>query len=246
MASDTDGLTRSRRPDGPSPAPRPGPRGLLPLAALALLVEGPLHPYQMTRRFRERHKEYAEGHIRALYRAITELEAGGMVEAVETSREGRRPERTVYRITETGRETLEDRVAAMLEQPPAPEHPSFTVALDLIATLPQGRAETCLRSRVVWLRARLAALDEAMAAMRQQFRLPRVVLLETEHERALAAAELEFVRGLLEDIGAGRLSWSDEALAAIGPAPWTAQPDHAPNREAAASRRPEHRGVPAP
>ncbi len=246
MANETNGPARSRRPDGPSLTLRPGPRGLVPLAALALLVEGPLHPYQMTRRFRERHKEYAEGHIRALYRAIAELEAGGLVEAMETSREGRRPERTVYRITEIGRETLEDRVAAMLEQPPAPEHPSFTVALDLIATLPQARAETCLRSREVWLRVRLAALDEAMAAMRQQLRLPRLVFLETEHERALASAELEFVRGLLEDMGAGRLSWTDEALAAVGPAPRTAHPDPAPNGGAADKHRPEHGGEPAP
>ncbi len=205
-----------------------------------------MHPYQMTRRFHERHTAYAEGHIRALYRAIAELEAGGLVEAVETSREGRRPERTVYRITETGRETLEDRLAALLEQPPAPEYPSFTVALDLIAAVPQARAESCLRSRVVWLRARLAALDEALAALRQQLRLPRLVFLETEHERALAAAELEFVRGLLEDMEAGRLSWSDEPLAAVGPAPWTAHPDRAPDRDTAASHRPEDRGEPAP
>ena len=189
------------------------PRGLIALTALALLTERPLHPYQMQRLLRDRHKDYAEGKTRALYRAIEELEAAGWIELAETTREGRRPERTVYRITPEGREVLQDWLCDMLERP-LPEHPSFNAAVGLLAYLPQERAMSALQARVIGLRAGLAARDEAAIALEQELRLPRVVLLEHEHQRALGEAELRWVVSLIDDIRTGRLRWNEEILRA--------------------------------
>ncbi len=189
------------------------PAGLIPLAALALLAEQPLHPYEMQRLLHSRRKEYAEGKTRALYRAIEELEALGWAEPVETTREGRRPERTVYQITAEGREALEDWLSDLLERPVA-EYPTFTAAVGLILYLPQDRALTALQTRVVELRARLAANEETTTAVLEELHLPRVVLLEHEHERALGEAEMRWVLSLIDDIRAGRLRWNDEILRA--------------------------------
>ncbi|MGA9112461.1 MAG: PadR family transcriptional regulator [Candidatus Dormiibacterota bacterium] len=186
------------------------PRGMIALTALALLTERPLHPYEMQRLMHDRRKEYAEGRTRALYRAIEELEAAGWIEPVETTREGRRPERTVYRITPEGREALEDWLQDVLERP-AREHLAFTAAVGMLAYLPQDRAADALQHRVVELRAELAARDEASSALDQEMHLPRIVLLEDEHERALREAELRWVLALLEDMRSGRLVW-DEAI----------------------------------
>jgi DNA-binding PadR family transcriptional regulator len=186
------------------------PKGPVALAALALLAERPLHPYEMQRLLHERRKDYAEGKTRALYRAMEEMEALGWVEPAETTREGRRPERTVFRITPEGREALEDWLADMLERC-ATEHPAFTVAIGLLPHLPQERALSALQARVVELRASIAAADEAGAAL-QELRLPRVVLLELEHQRALQEAEMRWVLSLVDDIRTGRLRWSEEIL----------------------------------
>jgi DNA-binding PadR family transcriptional regulator len=183
---------------------------MIALTALALLTERPLHPYEMQRLMHDRRKEYAEGRTRALYRAIEELEAAGWIEPVETTREGRRPERTVYRITPEGREALEDWLQDVLERP-AREHLAFTAAVGMLAYLPQDRAADALQHRVVELRAELAARDEASSALDQEMHLPRIVLLEDEHERALREAELRWVLALLEDMRSGRLVW-DEAI----------------------------------
>ena len=129
---------------------------MIALTALALLRECPLHPYEMQRLMHERHKDYAEGRTRALYRAIEELQAAGWIEPVETTREGRRPERTVYRITPEGDEALEDWLQDVLERP-AREHLVFTAAVGLLAYLPLDRAVDALSHRVVELRAELAA-----------------------------------------------------------------------------------------
>jgi len=177
------------------------------LVALALLRERPLHPYEMQRLLHYRRKAYAEGKTRALYRAIEELLSAGLIEAVETNREGRRPERTVYRITAEGGEALEDRLSALLERP-TPEHPLFEVAVDLLPYLPMAQAEAALQARVVGLRSRVAALDTVVAGLQHQLNLPRVVLLENEYERTLVAAELRWVQSLLDDMGEGRLRWS--------------------------------------
>ena len=208
---------------------------MIALTALALLSECPLHPYEMQRLMHERHKDYAEGRTRALYRAIEELHAAGWIEPVETTREGRRPERTVYRITAEGHEALEDWLQDVLERP-ACEHLAFTAAVGLLAYLSQERAMGALQHRVVELRAGLAACDEASTSLEQEMHLPRVVLLENEHERALREAELRWVLSLLEDMRSGRLIWDEESLRAH----FDAMHDH---HETA--RRGRHRG-PAP
>ncbi len=187
------------------------PQGTIALTALALLTERPLHPYEMQRLMHDRRKDYAEGRTRALYRAIEELQAAGWIEPVETTREGRWPERTVYRITPEGHEALEDWLQDVLERP-AHEHLAFTAGVGLLAYLPQDRAMGALQHRVVELRAELAARDEASTALEHEMHLPRVVLLEDEHERALREAELRWIVSLLEDMRAGRLAWDPESL----------------------------------
>jgi DNA-binding PadR family transcriptional regulator len=189
------------------------PQGTIALTALALLTEQPLHPYEMQRLMHDRRKDYAEGKMRALYRAIEELEAAGWIEPAETTREGRRPERTVYRITAEGHEALEDWLQDVLEKPTR-EHLVFTAGVGLLAYLPQQRAIEALQHRTVELRAELAARDEASKALDQEMHLPRVVLLEDEHERVLRDAELRWVLSLLDDMRSGRLAWDLESLSA--------------------------------
>src|SRR5947209_14755192 len=69
------------------------------LAVLALLREEPMHPYEMQRLLKERHEDEVLGLKRgSLYHAINRLMRSGLIEAVTTDREGRRPERTTYRL----------------------------------------------------------------------------------------------------------------------------------------------------
>jgi DNA-binding PadR family transcriptional regulator len=201
-----------RRPARPSRIPV-RPRGLIALGALALLEERPMHAYEMQRILHDRRHDFAEGKTRGLYRAIDELESLGWAEPVETSREGRRPERTVYSITPAGREALGDWLFDLLERPIA-EYPTFGVAVGLLAHLDQDRALAALQRRAVSLRAHLAASEAGMAAVVEELHLPRIVHLDREHERALVEAELRWVLSIIADIRAGRLAWDEESLRA--------------------------------
>lgn len=192
---------------------RTRPKDMVALTTLGLLSEQPCHPYEIQRLLIDRHKGYAVGKTRALYRAIEELEALGYIEQLETSREGRRPERTVYQITAEGRDELENWLADLLASP-VDEHPAFNIAVGLLGYITQERAETALAMRVVSLQARLVALDVSLKLAQDDLGLPRLVLLELEHAMALAAAELRWVRSLISDMETGALVWNEELLRA--------------------------------
>ena len=186
-------------------------RDLLALPVLALLSEQPRHPYEIERLIRERRKDFAAGKLRGLYRAVERLVRDGCIEPVETSREGKRPERTVYRLTDEGRDELESWLGELLSTP-VTEYPLFTAAVGFLGYLASDRVVMALQARAVSLQGAIAGLNVALTALQHQLRLPRLVMLEHEYTRALRQAELDWVNSLIEDIQAGRLAWDKDAL----------------------------------
>lgn len=173
-------------------------RNPLALAVLATLVEGPMHPYRITRVLRERGKEHS---IRlnwgSLYSVIASLERHGFIEATHSEREGARPTRTVYAITEAGRAEAMGWLRYLIEVP-AKEYPDFEAGLSLVMLLPPEETLDLLRSR-------LARLDERLAETRgmTEYPLPEVFLLESRYELAMLEAERAFVAELVGRLEAG-------------------------------------------
>src|SRR4029079_12055099 len=98
------------------------------LTVLALLSERPRHPYEMQRLIRQRHKEFVTGLPRSLYRAVDRLVGVDLIEPIETSREGNRPERTVYQITAEGSKVFFSWLGELLAIPSS-ESPPFVAAI---------------------------------------------------------------------------------------------------------------------
>src|SRR3954462_11562199 len=87
----------------------------LALAVLSCLNEKPMHPYEISTTLRSRGKEQSiKLNYGALYSVVENLTRHGLIEAQETVRDGRRPERTVYRITTAGRDEHDDWLAELL------------------------------------------------------------------------------------------------------------------------------------
>src|SRR5207248_10187773 len=94
------------------------PRTPLALAVMNLLMEGPMHPYEMKSKMKERgHDQVIKIAGGSIYDTVERLEEGGFITAQETSREGRRPEKTTYGITDHGREEILAWMREMLTQP---------------------------------------------------------------------------------------------------------------------------------
>ena len=196
---------------------------LVALGALAVLTEGQSHPYEIQRLFRERHKDFAVGPPRALYHAIGRLEQRGLVSVVETRREGRRPERTVYGITDEGRDEVAAWVCELIETPVV-EHPVFTAAMSLVGVLPVARVAQALGARVVRLEGSIAGGRTALRMLLDEVGLARGHVLELELGLRLLEAELAWCRAVIDDLEAGTLHWET----------------HLPDTEIAKTRRGHH------
>src|SRR5438128_9171271 len=90
----------------------------LALAVLGCLSERPMHPYEISTTLRTRGKENSiKLNYGSLYSVVESLQKHGLIQAQETLREGRRPERTVYSITPAGLAEFEDWLAELLSTP---------------------------------------------------------------------------------------------------------------------------------
>ncbi|MGW9117731.1 PadR family transcriptional regulator [Streptomyces sp. NPDC055663] len=197
-------------------APRSSP---LALTVLALLHYKPLHPYGIQRLVKDWGKEQVVN-VRqraSLYRTIERLNGDGLIAVRETGRDQQYPERTVYEVTDAGRETARAWLEEMLSAPKQ-EFPEFPAALSNLLLLTPEEMGDVLQRRADALAAQLDGMEAAMAAEAERG-LPRITRLETEYLRAVTAAELEWVRTVVEDLRAGRLSSSKEQLDALAAGP---------------------------
>lgn len=182
---------------------------LLTLTILALLDEKPCHPYEMQRLIRSRGKDFAIATTRSLYHAVDRLVRDEWIEAAETQREGKRPERTVYRITDLGREEFRIWLNTLLAKPVL-EYPLFVAALSFILHLSMEEGLKALQVRSIDLEGQVADWGIKLKSWKQH--LPRILLVEGEYTLAMQKAELEWIRSLIDDIETGKLPWTLEGF----------------------------------
>jgi DNA-binding PadR family transcriptional regulator len=176
----------------------------LALAVMALLFERPMHPYEMVATMRERGKhESVRLRYSSLYSVVRALEREGLISSLETVREGRRPERTVYGLTEEGRVEFLSWLRELLSEP-AKEYTQFAAGLSFLAAVPPVEAAELLRRRVRLLEGEVEEMRSHLGEVAEQG-LPQLFLVESEHELVLRDAELSWVRGLVREIEDGTL-----------------------------------------
>ena len=190
------------------PSNRTLPKTPLALAVLNLLNEAPMHPYEMQVKMRER------GHERAIrlkpasvYDTVERLVRLGFVEPVETTREGRRPERTVYRLTPKGAEELHSWLRDLVSIPTA-QFPEFGAALMFIVGL-RSKAEAIqlLQHRLYRMEAEIAAGDALVRAATEQQSVPRIFTIEDEYVQSMRRCEAAWLRGVIKELQEGTLDW---------------------------------------
>ncbi len=179
---------------------------LLALAVLSYLTQRPMHPYELSRMLRdngdERSIKFNHG---SLYMVVEQLAKAGFVVARETSRDGQRPERTVYALTDAGRGELRDWLRELVEQPQH-GYPPFVAALSLIAALPPDEVVELLGRRQELLAAERAAIRRLIDTTVAGGVHP-LFLVEEEYRLALLDAESAFVAGFVARITDPKDGW---------------------------------------
>ena len=174
----------------------------LALAVLACLWERPMHPYEMATTLRERGKDQSiKLNYGSLYTVVEALQQHKLIVAQETEREGRRPERTVYRLTAAGRMELIDWISELLSRP-AKEYTRFEAGLSLLGVLPPEDIATLIAQRCRALELEISQERSLLQLVLQQG-LPRLHIIENEYQLAMREAELAWARKLIEEIRSG-------------------------------------------
>jgi DNA-binding PadR family transcriptional regulator len=176
---------------------------VLGLAVLSTVSARPMHPYEMASLMRARGKD-RDMPIKwgSLYTVVRNLEKHGFLAVAENVRQGGRPERTVFRITDAGRAELADWVRELIAVPER-EHPRFEAGLSVIGALTPDEVTALLFDR-------LAALERDNAERRADLAIaaeevPRISLIEADYDLTMREAEALWVRSLLAELTDGTL-----------------------------------------
>ncbi|MGH3628218.1 MAG: PadR family transcriptional regulator, partial [Sciscionella sp.] len=153
---------------------------------------------------KERNKEHSiKLNYGSLYSVVEALRQRQLIAAVETRKEGNRPARTIYEITESGDIELHEWLRELLSTP-VKEYPALEAGLSLLPVLPPDMAATLLAQRVSVL---TTALTELSCTDREldEMGFPRLFRIENDYHEAMLRAERDFISDLAEQIRSGVL-----------------------------------------
>ena len=139
----------------------------LALAVLVCLYEKPMHPYEVAQTLRARAKqESVRLNYGSLYAVVESLEKKGFIKATGTVREGKRPQRTIYAISDSGATEMTDWLTELIGTP-AKEYPDFMAGLSFMPALDPDDALAAFRRRAEMLTVKLASLRGVEQAARE-------------------------------------------------------------------------------
>lgn len=180
----------------------------LALAVLCLLCEKPMHPYEISSTLRERAKEESiKLNYGSLYSVVESLRRHGLIDVHETVRDGKRPERTVYEITDAGREEFVEWESELLSVP-VKEYTRFEAALSLMPAMPPDEVLRLLEIRSTRLVAEIAGMRGVIDEMARRG-MPYLWAIEADYVLELRRAEHRFVERIIEQIKDGSLDGVD-------------------------------------
>ena len=187
-----------------------GWKNLWSLTVLVFLRLRPMHPYELQSIIRLTHKDdFLQLNPGSLYNSIDRLLRAALIEVSETTRSGRRPERTVYRITSRGEQEAVQWLRELLETP-AENSTWFYAALSFLPALEPEDVCAQLTKRIAHLEADIRSYRHVLRTVIP--RVGRLNLVELEYAVAMRIAEARWVKRLIRDVRQRKLTWNPEKV----------------------------------
>ncbi|SDX79710.1 PadR family transcriptional regulator [Paenibacillus sp. CF384] len=175
------------------------------LLILGLLMEFERHPYEIRQTIKDRNwNECFKLRDGSLYYAVDQLREDGLIEAAEVvSVPGEnRPDKTIYRITDSGRTAFQELLIAQFEQISYPQHPVF-LALAFVRHGDPKTVETKILKQLEACQSRIERMH-AVLQLKGNF-LPRGSALMIQGFIDFGETEKKWLSTLLEEARSGSL-----------------------------------------
>jgi len=166
------------------------------LVLLGLLKEGPKHGYDIKIKIKEILALFAGVELKSIYYPLRILEKKGLV-AKKKSKEGRRPERIVYALTEKGNKRFEELLNKSLLQLKRPQF-NLDLSLYFLHYMKPANARRRLRARLLILK-RISRALQLMIRNQSSKKDPSLARI-LEHNFKMLEAESVFLIHLIEKL----------------------------------------------
>ncbi|MFC5405555.1 PadR family transcriptional regulator [Cohnella soli] len=176
------------------------------LLVLGLLMEKELHPYEIRQTIKGRNWDQTfrvkDG---SLYYAVDQLRQDGYIEVSETIPVpgDNRPDKTVYRITESGKAQLHDMLYAQMGQSFYPQHPLF-MTLPFVRHLDLERVEDLVLKQLEACQNRIDRIEGVLDE--KKTRLPRGSIFMIEGILRFNKTEKDWLEDMLVEARNARLA----------------------------------------
>jgi DNA-binding PadR family transcriptional regulator len=174
------------------------------LVILGCLRERPLYGYEIKHIIEEHMGDWTNIAFGSIYYALDKLAKEGFVEKVGTEQEGGRPSRTVYQISDTGREEFR-RLLHEVWRDVERHYFTFDIGLGYIDALPIEEVKEHLQNRITQLGRTIDYLEAHRAEQLANEYVPRIANAVFDHSKVHFQAELDWTRDLLDKIEEGDL-----------------------------------------
>ena len=174
------------------------------LVILGLLRARPLHGYEIKHIIEEHMGDWTSIAFGSIYFALNKLAEEGFIEKIGTEQEGGRPSRSIYQITEKGRQEF-NRLLREVWSDPERQYFALDVGIFFMNALPREDVADYLRTRAAQLQR---IIEHTRGHQSEQLSKPQVPALARaifEHSLIHFGAELEWTRALLDQVERGEL-----------------------------------------
>jgi DNA-binding PadR family transcriptional regulator len=170
------------------------------IALLGALSRRPMHGYDVKTTLAAWSMDWwADIQSGSIYAGLKKLEQDGLIEIVETSRNGNRPERRVFQITELGKREFVRMLREAWLSITRFSRP-IDLAVSFYDVLGRGEIVELLEQRIVHLTGMAQLFDPAHIGTMASDAQEAVVIDLRDHELRLINAEIEWTKQLLERI----------------------------------------------
>jgi DNA-binding PadR family transcriptional regulator len=161
---------------------------------LGLLAEGPKHGYEIKLQLEEDLGPNIGLQIKSIYYPLQKMESTGLIEKEIGRREGRFPEKYVYRITPKGRKKFDELIGQSLL---SVERPFFQIdlAFYFLPLVDKTKAKRRLKARLTLLKKVKKELTVLQSAAKT-----KILSLILQHDLDLVEAEISSTQKIISQL----------------------------------------------